>query len=156
MKTMLAIAVFACSFGGPDGAEEFGMLKKLEGAWESADKDHPCTVTYRVTSGGSAVAETMTMPNHAEMLTVYHLEGGKLAMTHYCMLGNQPHMTSAGSAKAGTITLSCADAKACADAKHMHALTVTVADADHLEQAWTLFDGGKEQGVHSFKLARKK
>src|SRR5438477_10450809 len=117
MKTILAIAMLACSLGSAN--DEFEKVKKLEGSWESTDKDHPCTVTYKVTSGGSAVSEIMTMPNHAEMLTVYHLDGGSLVLTHYCMLGNQPHMKSTGAGKADAITLKCADAKACGDAKPM-------------------------------------
>ncbi len=153
MKTILALTFLAGSLAGAN--DEFEKVKKLEGTWESTDKDHPCTVTYKVTSGGSAVAETMSMPNHAEMLSVYHLEGGALAMTHYCMLGNQPHMKSDGSGKAGAVALKCADSKSCAD-KHMHALTITFVDADHLNHDWALYDGGKEQGVHSFHFSRKK
>jgi hypothetical protein len=40
--------------------------------------------------------------------------------------------------------------------KHMHTLTITFVDADHIKQDWTLFDGGKEQTVVTILLARKK
>jgi len=158
MKTLLAIAVLAFTLQGERKANpRFEELKKLEGTWESADKEHPCTVTYKVSSGGSALLETMSM-GKGDMLTVYHPDGDGLSMTHYCMLGNQPHMRAEKDAKAGTLRFVCDGGSnmKCASDKHMHALVITFVDADHLKQDWSLYDGGKELGVHSFSLARKK
>src|SRR6185295_17285786 len=158
MKTLLAIAVLAFTLQGERKANpRFEELKKLEGTWESTDKEHPCTVTYKVSSGGSALLETMSMAK-GDMLTVYHPDGDGVSMTHYCMLGNQPHMRAEKDAKAGTLRFVCDGGSnmKCATDPHMHSLVITFVDADHIQQDWTLYGGGKEQGVHSFNLVRKK
>jgi hypothetical protein len=76
----------------------FEKLKGLAGEWRGAegekDKRYPATVTYRTTSGGSAVVETIFPGSDQEMVTLYHLEGDKPVLTHYCMLANPPKMTS--------------------------------------------------------------
>ena len=159
MKTILALAILACPLRAESAAKSgFDELKKLEGSWESTTKDHPCTISYKVSSGGSILMETMTMPNHAEMVTIYHPDGDALVMTHYCTLGNQPHMKAAPDSKAGVYRFVCDGGSnmKCATDKHMHSLVLTIEDADHIRQDWAMYDGGKELGVHSFQLARKK
>jgi len=104
------------------------------------------------------VVETISMGNHAEMITVYHPDGDGLAMTHYCMLGNQPHMKAAKDSKDGTLKFTCSGGTnmTCSSDKHMHSLLITFVDAEHIKEDWALYDGGKELGVHSFTLTRKK
>ncbi len=137
---------------------QFEKLKALEGVWESSDKEHPTTITYKVGSAGTIVNETISMGKAGDMLTVYHLEGDGLAMTHYCALGNQPHMKAEKESKAGTTKFVCSGGSNfdCAKDQHMHSLVLTFVDADHLKHDWTLFAAGKEAGVHSFNLVRKK
>ena len=71
-------------------------LKKLAGTWVEADKDGKPTdkvvSVVKVTAGGSAIHETLFPGQPMEMVSVYHLDGADLVMTHYCMLGNQPRM----------------------------------------------------------------
>src|SRR5262245_39718357 len=71
-------------------------LKKLAGTWVAADKDGKPTdqvvSVVRVTAAGSAVHETLFPGQPHEMISVYHLDGKDLLMTHYCSLGNQPRM----------------------------------------------------------------
>lgn len=158
MKTMLTLLVLALSLQGERKPNaQFDHLKKLDGTWENTDKDHPCTVTYKVSSGGTALLETLST-GKGDMLTVYHPDGEGLSMTHYCMLGNQPHMKADKESKPGTLRFVCDGGSnlKCATDPHMHALVITFVDADHVKMDWTLYGGGKEQGVHSFNLARKK
>ena len=56
------------------------------------DDEHEVRVVYKVTSGGSVVVETIAPGTEHEMITVIHPDGDSLLLTHYCMLGNQPHM----------------------------------------------------------------
>ena len=158
MKTILSIVTLALAFQGERRSNpSFEQLKKLEGTWESTDRDHPCTVTYKVSSAGTALLETISM-GKGDMVTVYHPDGDGLAMTHYCMLGNQPHMKAEKEGKAGVIRFVCDGGSnmKCATDKHMHSLVITFIDSDHVKEDWTMYDGGKEQGVHSFTLTRKK
>lgn len=44
---------------------------------------------------------------------------------------------------------------ASADEMHMHALSLTMPDKDHLVQAWALYNKGKQQDIDTFNLTRK-
>jgi hypothetical protein len=80
-----------------DGAAQaaFDRLKSLAGKWHrtsAADPSSTIEVVYKVTAGGSAVVETEFAGMPHEMVTVYHLDGDGLVMTHYCATGNQPRL----------------------------------------------------------------
>jgi hypothetical protein len=158
MKTLMAIAILACSLQAEKKANPlFDEMKKLEGHWVSDQKEHAADVTYKLSSGGTVLVETMAMANHAEMITMYHPDGDGLALTHYCMLGNQPRMKASKDQKPGSIKFEAdGGTNMKPEDKHMHTLTVTFVDADHLKQDWTLFDDGKEQTVVTIILTRKK
>src|SRR5438132_10787512 len=77
----------------------FEKMKGLAGTWVSASNDaemKDAQVVYRITAGGSAVMETIMPGTDHEMVTLYTLDGDRIVLTHYCVLGNQPHMTSKG------------------------------------------------------------
>ena len=84
---------------GPDAAAAASgleQLKSLAGSWTAKGADGMTSrLTYEVIAGGTAVTERceMTHDGHpVTMLTVYHLDGARLLLTHYCMAGNQPRM----------------------------------------------------------------
>src|SRR5207244_11802428 len=99
---LVAISVSARSedkpAAAPAKATHAGLekLKKLAGTWVEADKDGKPTdkvvSVIKVTAAGSTVQETLFPGQQMEMLSVYHVDGADLVMTHYCMLGNQPRM----------------------------------------------------------------
>jgi|SRR5579862_4625325 len=157
MKTLLAITILACGLQAEKKVNPlFEEIKKLEGHWSSDQKDHPADVTFKASSGGSILVETMSMPNHAEMITIYHPDGEDLALTHYCMLGNQPRMRAAKDQKPGQIRFAAdGGTNMKPDDKHMHTMTITFVDADHIREEWTMYDGGKEQAVVTINLTRK-
>ena len=80
--------------------EAFEKLKGLAGDWHAVAKtDHDnhlgkdaSKVTFRVTAAGSALAETQFPGSDHEMMSVYHMDGDNLVMTHYCAAQNQPRM----------------------------------------------------------------
>lgn len=77
-------------------SKDFEKMKELAGVWEGkADMGkglEQLKVTYELTSAGNAIVERFDAGKPHEMVTVYHDYNGKLTMTHYCSLGNQPHM----------------------------------------------------------------
>src|SRR5579883_3440161 len=95
------------SAGNPAGAAGFESLKKLAGDWVQIGKDGkpagPVVSSIRVTSAGTAVEETLFPGTAHEMVTMYHLDGGELVLTHYCALGNQPHMRLTPESKADVL-----------------------------------------------------
>ena len=143
----------------PPGSPEFERIKSLAGRWEGTAKESdaeakPTSVEYKVTSGGSVVVETLCPGTPHEMVSVYHDQNGKLAMTHYCMLGNRPllQLTSSDSQH---IALSLAEGSGIAPGEqHMHALTLTWQDPNHLTQAWTGYEGGKAKPPMIMTLSR--
>ncbi len=146
----------------PPVSAEFQKIRALAGTWKGTSteldgKEQPAAVEYLVTSGGSAVVETLFAGTDHAMVSVYHQRNGKLAMTHYCMLGNQPQLALTSETpdrmELSLIPDSGIDAST---ETHMHALTLTWADADHLKQTWTLFEHGKATGATTITLAREK
>jgi hypothetical protein len=141
------------------GSKEFRRMIQLAGAWEgTADmgkEGDKVRVEYRVTAGYSAIVETLSPGTPEEMVSVYHDRKGKLAMTHFCMLHNQPRMTLK-KADARTLDLVFAKDNDINPAKeaHMHALSITFEDNDHIVQKWTYFEKGKAKEVVTFKLTR--
>lgn len=72
-----------------DGAAAFEKLKALEGNWKAGEKDATKYVSLRVISNATAVLEMVTAADRTKVLsaTVYHLDGGKLVLTHYGSAG---------------------------------------------------------------------
>jgi hypothetical protein len=142
------------------GSTEFERIRQLAGIWEgTANMGKPgdrVQVEYRVTAGGSAVVETLFPGSGEEMVSVYTDRDAKLAMTHYCMLRNQPRMTLA---KADAHTIELVFSKKGNDInpareKHMHAVRFNFTDNDHIVQTWTLYDKGKDAGMTTLQLTR--
>ncbi|HEY7534320.1 MAG TPA: hypothetical protein VH878_00025 [Thermodesulfobacteriota bacterium] len=139
------------------GSKEFEHMKSLVGTWEgTSSKDgEKVTVTYKTTAGGSAILETLFSGTPHEMVSVYYDNGGKLGMTHYCMLGNQPQMTlkSADDNKIDLVFIS-GDNIDPKKAPHMHEVSMSFVDKDYMVQEWTMYENGKAKDTVTFKLAR--
>jgi hypothetical protein len=151
---LFVAAVFSASMA-PAG---FDKLKSLEGNWVGASEhSKSSTVSYKVTSGGTAVMETLQSPEGGDMVTMYHVNNGKLMMTHYCMLNNQPRMQSEPTSDPNQIIFNFVDGTNMPDAKatHMHKLVITFKDKDHFTQEWTLSEKGQEKPV-LFEFERAK
>jgi len=77
---------------GPAAA--FARLKALAGRWEGQSQHGKATLEYELTGGDTALVERETSEHMQPMMTVYHLDGDRLVLTHYCMAGNQPRMAA--------------------------------------------------------------
>ena len=146
--------------GAPySGSKEYERMKQLVGVWEGTSnmgkEGQQVRVEYRLTAGGSAIVETLFPGTPEEMISVYHDNKGKLSMTHYCMLQNQPSMKVV-KAGADSLEFSFAGGNGINPKKdtHMHALTISFIDKDHIIHNWTLFENGKEKGVTRLNLSR--
>jgi hypothetical protein len=162
----LCLTFANAALAGPEGhhqapamPKEFDTLKALLGKWEGTSDmgkgKQKMTVTYELTSGGTAISEKM-VSGPMQMLTVYHKEGNSLGMTHFCAMGNSPrmHLKSAEGNKLA-FEMTGAEGVSSMEENHMHALTLTMNDKNTLTQDWTNMESGKSQSV-SFKLKRKK
>ena len=139
------------------------LFKQLAGEWvgtatpqlKDAKEVH---VTYKVTSGGSAVVETLFPGTEHEMVTVIHRDGDDLLLTHYCMLGNQPQMKAPATGDGNKVEFKFVRATNLKSEKdmHMHDVTFTFVDKDTLRTEWTHFKDGKAAGQVVSELKRKK
>jgi hypothetical protein len=143
------------------GSPEFERLKTLVGTWEGkADMGEgpiDMTVHYRLLAGGSVLEERVFAGTPNEMVTMYYDQGGKVAMTHYCVMGNRPAMVLKSS-DAKTIRFDF-DPKCGIDPakeSHMHALTIRFDDADTITTSCKAFMDGKEMAEHPTTLKRVK
>jgi hypothetical protein len=163
----LAPATFAAEKHAMHSAAKnsaFDKFKSLVGDWDivQAAGEHAMpngVSTYRLTAGGSAVVETVFKGTEHEMTTVYYIDSdGGLCLTHYCILGNQPHMRALPQPSDSTVVLQCRheDNAAIENDDHMGKATFTFVDPDHVKSEWVLYSGGKPASSHSFTLVRKK
>jgi hypothetical protein len=138
----------------------FEKFKALAGDWvgkKGADGPE-MAVQYKVTSGGSAVVETIMPGTDHEMVTVIHPDGDNIILTHYCMIGNQPQMKAPGNVDGNKVAFTFVKATNLKSDKdlYMHDVTFTFVDKDTLKSEWTHFVDGKSSGVAVFELKRKK
>ncbi len=161
----LLFAVLSVAYAGEapgtpyTGSQGFERMKSLVGAWEGtgamSKEGGKVRVEYRLSSGGSAVVETLFPGTPHEMVSVYYDNKGKLTMTHYCALRNQPQM-NLQKADAQNLYFMFAGGSNIDPKKdaHMHSLTVSFVDKDHIVQKWALFAGGKQTETSVFELTR--
>jgi hypothetical protein len=137
----------------------FEQLKKLVGEWEAkSPKEPPFTSTIRLVSNATALEEIFQGAEANQMVTLYHPDGNRVAVTHYCSAGNQPRMeTAATSADQKKFDFSFVGITnlLSPQAGHMHHLVISIADHDHFSEDWTWRENGKDQ-VHSIEFTRKK
>jgi hypothetical protein len=162
---------FLVALAGPSPAETaapapspraaFDQLKALTGQWQGhvTTTDGPAaTVTYDLTGNGSAVVERLFPGTPHEMMSVYFMEGDDLVLTHYCAMGNQPHMKLARtSANPTTLVFDFAGGTNLDPAKdpHIHSGSIRILDRDRVEADWLVFAQGKASGTNKFFLAKK-
>lgn len=134
-------------------------LKTLSGAWMADTKEMgKVKVEYRVISAGSTVMETIMPGQDHEMVTMYHMDGEELVLTHYCAIGNQPRMKAQKDSKEGTLDFRCVGGSnlKCPEDAHMHSAFFTFKDADHFTAEWTMMKGGKSDHSMKFEYERQK
>jgi hypothetical protein len=137
----------------------FDKLKILAGNWEGTASGVLSKVSYRVVSNGSVLEETMQNGTEDPMVTIYHLDGDRLMVTHYCGAGNQPRMVAAPDpGKPNVFAFKFLDATNVSSTQegHMRDLVLTMVDNDHITQQWTWHAQNKEEKMELFKLTRKK
>ncbi len=166
MKTWIAVAAAAALlasslYAAPPESKhkaEFDKLKSLEGVWEGKDSDgNPANFSYKVVSAGNTVMESIDHTHMAEMMvSMYHLDGDNLMMTHYCSAGNQPRMRLVSSTP-NSLTFEMFDATNLASDNdaHMRKVVITWQDNDHITSDWTMSKDGKDQHHGIFTLSRK-
>ena len=142
-------------------SREFERLKTLVGTWKGKTDigQGPIDVTmqYRLLAGGTVLEERVFAGTPNEMLTMYYEQGGKLAMTHYCVMGNRPGMLLKSSdAKSLSFDFDPRCGINPTTESHMHALTISFDNPDTITTSCKAIINGKESDPHPTTLKRVK
>jgi hypothetical protein len=154
--SVLVILLTATAFAQTDAQKSFEKLKALSGTWEGSAENRPVQVSFRLTSHGSALMSEIQ--GDEDMISMFHLDGDHLMMTHYCAVGNQPRMIGTMSPDGKTMTFTFVDATNLISSQpgHMQQLVVTMIDDNHHTEDWAfLAADGKTQHHALFDLRRK-
>lgn len=158
----VAPGLFAGEPGKPAASAEFEKMKSLVGTWQGktdmGQGPVDMTVQYRLIAAGSVLEERIFPNSPNEMVTMYYDKDGKLALTHYCMLGNRPALALKAS-ESNKLTFDF-DGSCCtinpAKESHMHAMTIRFDDADTVTTGCSAIIDGKEAPAHETTLKRVK
>jgi hypothetical protein len=162
--------------GGVEAKAAFARLKKLVGTW---DVEHAATgkaadfkkkvdehkdahagrqaVVFKLTGAGSALIETQFPGAPHEMVSVYHLDGDDLRMTHYCAAQNQPRLKLERAKSRPDRLIFTFDGGSNLDPKkdmHIHGLEITFHEDGRVTSAWEGYMGDKPFGTTSFIMTR--
>jgi hypothetical protein len=161
MKLRFVLALFLLAFAAiasaSDSQSSFEKLKALQGNWSGKAMNRDIQVSFRVTSGGSAVMSEIQ--GDEDMITMFNLDGDRLMMTHYCGAGNQPRMVGTMSPDGKSIRFDFLDATNVLPSQpgHMQRLTITMLDNDHHTETWEFMNNdGKIAQHETFDLKRMK
>ena len=138
----------------------FERFKKLEGAWKGrSTKGWEETVNYKTIAQGTVVVGTSfdAHPNET-MMTMIHLDGERLMLTHYCVAKNQPRLIATSFAEDGkTITFTFLDGTnmPSRDRGHMDKAVFHFVDDSHVSSRWTWYQDGKESWMEEISLERQ-
>lgn len=144
------------AFAESDARRSFDLLKGLEGNWVGKNSQgQALEVGFRMTAGGSALMSEIRGKGPENMVTMFHMDGDRLIMTHYCGAGNQPRMRGTSDA-ANSVKFEFFDGTNIGPSDgHMQRATFVQADPNHHTEEWVFVDHGKEM-KEMFMLERAK
>ena len=127
------------------GSSAFEQMKSLVGEWSATSPMMgKMNTEFRLISGGSVIEERFAEGTPMEMLSVYHDVNGKLMMTHYCALRNQPRMQlTKSTANSLTFDFVPTPGLNVGKEKHMHGATYTFIDSNHFQMEGVAWENGK-------------
>jgi len=142
----------------PSNADaSFARLKTLVGEWEANTSSGKVHLSYELVSGDTALLERVSSETMPSMVTLYYVDGGRLLLTHYCMIGNQPRMQAKTlNPDTGELDFQFLDATNLPNpgAGHMHNAKLRIVDNSHLVSEWQFYENGKPKMTESAQYTR--
>ncbi len=138
----------------------FKRLMMLEGDWKaSSTKGWGAHVTFEIGGRGSFVAETTRFEGAPlnTMVTLYHMDGDLLMLTHYCEAGNQPRLVATDFGQEGErITFTFLDATNLPSRAHGHmdSAVISIPSADRFTSRWSWYADDRESWMEEIAYAR--
>lgn len=137
----------------------FEQFQRLEGDWNcKSTKGWEAKSGWRTIAGNSCVMQTEIDAHPGEtMLTVFHMDGPHLMLTHYCVARNQPRMRATSISPDGkevTFTFLDSTNLASRDKGHMDRAVYKFADDGTYTTQWTWYQNGQERWMEEIKCTR--
>jgi hypothetical protein len=155
MLPLFLVLAATAALAQSDAQKSFDKMKALAGSWEGKTSEgKPVQISFRVTSNGSALmSEIMGYEN---MITMFHLDGDRMLMTHYCATGNQPRMVGKMSPDGKTVAFDFLDVTNFNGAQpgHMQQMIVSIPDANHHTEEWVFLAKDGTQHHERFDVTR--
>jgi|GEM_PF-2436398 len=153
----LLLLAFCGHIRATTGEADLNRLASLAGEWSLLDPEgepSSLSATYRVIAGGSAVLETLLAGTPQETVTIYHLEGNRLAATQISRRSAPTRFALRGADDRSTLLFE-AEAAEHETKGGLQVLQLTLIDEDHLRVEWSLTteNGSLESTV--FELSRE-
>ena len=145
VATLVVVLTASVVLADSDAHKSFDLLKGMEGNWSGKNQQgDPIQVSFKMTAGGSALMSEIHGHGPENMITMFHMDGDRLLMTHYCGAGNQPRMKVIAS-DAKSVSFEFVDGTNIGPGDgHMQHVTFSEPDADHHVEEWVFLDHGKE------------
>ncbi|HXA67303.1 MAG TPA: hypothetical protein VNV82_19245 [Bryobacteraceae bacterium] len=142
----------------PSNADaSFARLKTLVGEWEANTSSGKVHLSYELVSGDTALLERASSETMPSMVTLYYVDGGRLLLTHYCMIGNQPRMQAkALNPDTGELDFQFLDATNLPNpgAGHMHNAKLRIVDNSHVVSEWQFYENGQPKFKETAQYTR--
>lgn len=145
--------------GATPAEAAFQRLKELAGRWRGrSTRGWTDQVTMDIIAGGSVLRQASFDAHPGEtMLTLFHMDGDRLMLTHYCVAGNQPRMIATAFEEGGRVLrfdfLDATNLKT-PGGGHMHRAVFRLEDASHFRSQWTFMKDGRESWQEEIQYER--
>jgi hypothetical protein len=139
----------------------FERMKTLAGEWKGkSTRGWEDGGQIRVIAGGSVI-EFRSFDAHPgeTMVTMVHLDGDRLLLTHYCVAKNQPRLIATEyNEESGSAVFEYLDGTGLASREtgHMDKMTLSIPDSDHYTTRWTWYSKGTERWMEEIHNQRAK
>jgi hypothetical protein len=154
-----ALIVVGAPSAKVDAKATFETMKAMVGEWRGKDvPGRTLRLSVELIAGGTTMVERYWDEAAGEksmMMTMYHLDGDRLMLTHYCVARSQPRMVATESEdKKVKFTFLDATGLSSRDQGHMDSVNFNFVGKDALETRWGWYQDGKEQWAMEIKFNR--
>ena len=138
----------------------FGQFQALAGEWRGrSTKGWTGGASFEVIAAGSVVVETSRFQAHPDetMMTMYHLDGNTMLLTHYCVAKNQPRLQMSSIEEDGKkVTFRFRDGTNLASRSqgHMDSVVYQFQGPEQFTSQWSFYKDGREEWMEEIHYER--